>query len=67
MTESDPDFWYLLGSDYEVIVFPSLAAAEITKVKLERDSGYSDYWSVREGRYGVEFSGWIGRQQEAEE
>ena len=60
---TDPDFWYLLGIDYEVIVFPSLAAAEITKAKLEREGSTTNYWSVREGRYGVEFSGWIGRHE----
>lgn len=57
-----PDFWYIIGSDYEIIVFPSLAAAKSALEKLEDPD--RDYYDIRGGWYGKEFSGWIGRDQD---
>jgi hypothetical protein len=54
-----PDFWYVLGSDYEVIIFRSRdEAIEYRDSQAERASYY--YFHAFEGRFGVEFSGWVG-------
>jgi len=58
-----PDFWYILGHDYEVIVFQTREAAERHKADLDReDESNPDYYEIFEGRFEHEFSGWIGRE-----
>lgn len=54
-----PDFWIVLGHDYEVIIFETLIEAEQAKEALEQESD-AGYYQIFEGRYGDEFSGWIG-------
>lgn len=54
-----PDFWYIIGSDYEIIVFREEQEARAAHERLSE--GVADYYQVREGWYGKEFSGWIGR------
>jgi hypothetical protein len=56
---TDPDFWFLLDWDYNVIVFPT--AEEANEAAKGTDM------MVFGGRYGKQFSGWVGRQGEAEE
>jgi hypothetical protein len=64
MTDSDPDFWYLLDWDYGIIVFPTKAEAEAVEAD-QYNPGVDQL--LFPGWYGKGFSGWIGRQQEAEE
>jgi len=51
------DFWYLIGHNYEVRVFKTKRQAQAILNMLDDDS---DYYQLHSGRYGEEFSGWIG-------
>jgi len=51
------DFWYIVGYGYEVVIFRTKEEAEKA---ADDSSGGSGYWYVFEGRYGEEFSGWVG-------
>jgi len=53
----EPDFWYIVGYGYEVVIFRTKEEAEKA---ADDSSGGSGYWYVFGGRYGEEFSGWIG-------
>jgi len=53
-----PDFWYLLGWDYEVTVYKTREEAEAAKAELPSDIGLYEGW------FGVEFNAWIGRHFE---
>jgi hypothetical protein len=65
MTEKYPDFWYIIGMDYEVVVFNTLQDARDALVSWvgEEEAGELP---VFEGWYGKQFSGWIGRHDEPE-
>ena len=52
-------FWYILGYGYEVTVFKNKLVAE-QALKDRKAEGDGSYWQLFEGKYGEEFSGWIG-------
>jgi len=58
-----PDFWYVLGYNYEVTVFKTLEQAKQRFTELMVDSP-DDYYHIFEGYYGGEFSGWIGANED---
>ena len=55
-----PDFWYLVGYDYEIIVCATLDDAE----KMKAAHTDPDYYHIFEGWYDQEFSGWLGRHED---
>jgi hypothetical protein len=52
-----PDFWYIIGYDYEITIFKSLDDARKVFAELNDD----DYYSLFGGMYGEQFSGWVER------
>lgn len=57
------DFWIVLGSNYDVVIFRTLAEA---KAFVEADVFAPSYFGIFEGSFGQEFSGWIGTQRRLE-
>lgn len=55
-------FWYLVGCNYEVKIFRTEDEAKKAH-RLEEDMWY---WDIREGEYGIEFSGWQGSHESDE-
>jgi len=58
-----PDFWYVLGSDYEVIVFRSRDEA----IEYRNSQAERAYVHAFAGHFGVEFSGWVGAHDDEDE
>jgi hypothetical protein len=55
-------FWYLLGMNYEVIVFKNRLVAEQERNRLNDESD-DLYYEMHEGKYGEEFSGYYGHER----